>query len=53
MAAKANETTGVEKIREVIRLLKLTLDDCNKLLVKESIQLSGQENEPRLKRPSA
>lgn len=55
MATKGDEKTDVEKIREVIRLLNLALDKCNKLLVhtEECIQSSGQDNEPRLKRPSA
>jgi hypothetical protein len=55
MATEGDEKTDVERIREVVRLLNLALDKCNELLVQaeKSIQLSGQDSEPRLKRPSA
>ena len=55
MATNGKQKSDVERIREVIRLLNRALRNCTKLLVeaKASVQLSGQDNEPRLKRPSA
>ena len=55
MATTGDEKAELETIRQVIRLLNVALDNCNKLLVQaeESIRLSGQDNEPRRKRPSA
>lgn len=41
MATKGDVKTDVERIREAIRLLNLTLDKCNELLVQaEAIQVS-------------
>ena len=55
MRTTGDENTEVDRIREVIRLLMLALDNCNKLLVQaeEANQSSGQDNAPQLKRPSA
>jgi len=55
MATIGGEMTNVETIRKVILLLNRAIYSCNKLLVRgeESIQVSGQDNEPRRKRPSA
>lgn len=55
MAAKDDGKTEIERLREVIRLLNRAIYDCNRLLMQAeaSIEASGQDNEPRLKRPSA
>ena len=55
MVTKGHEKTEAERIREVIRLLLLALDNCNKMLAlaEKSTQLSGQDNDPPLKLPSA
>ena len=51
MATEGEPKTDVERIMEMIRLLNLALDRCNKLLAQaeDSVQASGQDNEPRLK----
>ena len=55
MVTKGDEKTEAERIREMIRMLHHALDNCNKLLAlaEETTQLSGQDNEPPLKHPSA
>ena len=55
MPSDEEAKTDVEKIREMIRLLNRALDNCNKLLahVEAPEQISGQDNEPNVKRPSA
>ena len=48
MATKSDDLPQNERIREVIRLLKLALDDCYRFLGEneEAVRQSKQDNDP-------
>jgi hypothetical protein len=49
MAPKADDESKVDRLKEAVRLLKLAVESCEKLVAQaeERIARSGQDNEPK------